>query len=136
MAFAHFATCRTREGCDKTNGLLLVAVLPMSRQLPTPLSKHTEIVPPGCPRCLTVPSSASVGRACTSPVTSTRMFISPDDAYSLLVDRRLSSALGLLILTSFAWISAVSTASSQPHHAVHALLLHNASVKSAFYEQC
>jgi hypothetical protein len=48
VAFAHLATCRAREGCDKTNGLLLVAVLLMSRQLPTPFTKHTEIVPPGC----------------------------------------------------------------------------------------
>ena len=44
-----------------------------------------------------------------------------DNAYSLLADLSLWSALGLLILTSFALISAVSTASRQPHHAVHAL---------------
>jgi hypothetical protein len=45
VAFAPFATCRTREGCDKTNGLLLVAVLLLSRQLPTPSTRHAEIVP-------------------------------------------------------------------------------------------
>jgi len=47
MASARFATCRTREGCDKTNGLLLVAVLLLSRQLPTPSTRHAEIVPQG-----------------------------------------------------------------------------------------
>lgn len=45
-AFARFATCRTREGCDKTNGVFLAAVLLVSRQLPTPLTRHAEIVPP------------------------------------------------------------------------------------------
>lgn len=46
MVFARFATCRTREGCDKTNGVFLAAVLLVSRQLPRPLSRHAEIVPP------------------------------------------------------------------------------------------
>jgi hypothetical protein len=118
VVFAHLATCRAREGCDKTNGLLLVAVLLTAAHA---IHQAYRDCAPGVPRCLTVPSSASVARACTSPVTSTRISSPPDNAYSLLADLSLSSALGLLILTSFAWISAVSTASRQPHHAAHAL---------------
>ena len=126
------ATCRTREGCDKTNGLLLVAVLLMSRQLPTPWTRHAEIVPLGCHgACPCQVEQASHVRAHPSALLSSRLgcHLPPTTPIRCWADPSTRTVDLDLLRLDLCRVYRFQTATPCP-------ISSQRRVKSAFYEQC